>query len=192
MPRSKLGEDRVCKVCGRIFYADRARIKRKDALKYCSRKCYHKTRFKFRHKKICEYCGQEFLITTYDIFRNKGNTFCSQGCWHSSCKIGNYYQQRRNSEEYKKWRLDIYRRDYWTCQRCGIKGRFIVAHHILPVFEYPHLIFDIDNGLTLCKNCHKLSHLKVKKGKYYNNVLLINKRKTINQSVQNVGIGSEG
>lgn len=86
----------------------------------------------------------------------------------------------RNSEEYKKWRADVYRRDGWTCQTCGYRGhgKDIEAHHIIPMKELikeAHVIegtyddkyifamsipkmFDISNGVTLCEPCHILTY----------------------------------
>ncbi len=88
----------------------------------------------------------------------------------------------RVSEQYKQWRSDVYRRDGWTCQTCGFRGhgKDIAAHHILPVKEilkrvfvkgmdideqYSFImsipdLFDVSNGITLCKECHILTFKK--------------------------------
>lgn len=57
----------------------------------------------------------------------------------------------------KEWRDIIFKRDNWTCQQCNLKGVFLEAHHIKSWAHYPELRFDIANGITLCKECHKLT-----------------------------------
>lgn len=66
----------------------------------------------------------------------------------------------RRSLEYKLWRIAIFERDDYTCVWCGIKnglGKTVIlnADHIKPFAFYPELRFAIDNGRTLCKDCHK-------------------------------------
>lgn len=61
----------------------------------------------------------------------------------------------RNSARYGRWRLAVFRRDYFTCQDCGQVGKDLHADHIKPFAYYPSLRFDINNGRTLCKDCHK-------------------------------------
>ena len=66
----------------------------------------------------------------------------------------------RNSLEYRLWRESVFKRDNWTCVWCGAKsgnGRAIVlnADHIKPFAYYPELRFAIDNGRTLCVECHR-------------------------------------
>jgi len=61
--------------------------------------------------------------------------------------------------EYKKWRLSVYRRDNFCCQfpDCGRKGlkAKLQAHHIKRWVDFPELRFQLTNGVTLCKLCHK-------------------------------------
>ncbi len=65
----------------------------------------------------------------------------------------------RFSTLYKRWRFDVFIRDHFTCQLCGDdRGGNLVAHHIKPFAEYPDLRFAVDNGLTLCRQCHKTVH----------------------------------
>ena len=61
----------------------------------------------------------------------------------------------RDKNEYKIWRKGVYQRDSYTCQECGQVGGNLNAHHIKEWCNYPNLRFNIDNGLTLCLNCHK-------------------------------------
>jgi 5-methylcytosine-specific restriction protein A len=63
------------------------------------------------------------------------------------------------SFHYKFWRESVFKRDNYVCQDCEKKGVYLEAHHIIPVKECLQLdwkeeIFDVDNGLTLCKPCH--------------------------------------
>lgn len=65
----------------------------------------------------------------------------------------------RNSVEYKAWRLDVFERDGFTCQFCGDnRGGNLNAHHIFSFAKHEDLIFDINNGITLCKECHNFIH----------------------------------
>ena len=61
------------------------------------------------------------------------------------------------SPEYKKWRSDVFTRDNWTCQTCGIRGISLEAHHIKGWARFPKFRYDINNGVTLCRECHKLT-----------------------------------
>lgn len=61
----------------------------------------------------------------------------------------------RQSIEYKLWRKSVFERDKYTCIWCGYRGGEIEADHIKPFAYYPELRFDIDNGRTLCRECHK-------------------------------------
>ena len=68
----------------------------------------------------------------------------------------------RNSPEYREWRKRVYKRDDFTCQRCGIRGGRLTAHHIEFFVTNPELRIDIDNGITLCRSCHLFEHSKLK------------------------------
>lgn len=43
------------------------------------------------------------------------------------------------------------------CQQCGSDEK-LVAHHIFYKSKYPQLSLNIDNGITLCTNCHHELH----------------------------------
>ncbi len=68
-------------------------------------------------------------------------------------------QRLRASSEYADWRVAVFERDNYTCQKCGDKrGGNLHAHHIKPFADYPNLRFDVANGLTLCELCHWEEH----------------------------------
>jgi len=81
-----------------------------------------------------------------------------------------------NDPIYKKWRVDVYKRDKFTCQMpsCGSKGR-LNAHHIKRWSDNPILRFNINNGITLCHKCHKSIHNKEEQYEQFFFTLLINK-----------------
>ena len=61
----------------------------------------------------------------------------------------------RNSLEYKLWREAVFKRDNWICVWCRKIGGKLNADHIKPFALFPVLRFAIDNGRTLCIDCHK-------------------------------------
>ncbi len=74
----------------------------------------------------------------------------------------------RGSNEYSEWRLQIFGRDNFTCQCCGIRGTYLEVHHIKSfndiIKEYNitniekslncEILWKLDNGITYCKECH--------------------------------------
>lgn len=61
----------------------------------------------------------------------------------------------RDSDEYKLWCKAVFERDNWTCVWCLKRGGNLEADHIKPFAYFPEFRFAIDNGRTLCKNCHQ-------------------------------------
>ena len=60
----------------------------------------------------------------------------------------------RNSLEMRLWRKSVYIRDGFKCIWCS-SNKKLQADHIKPFALYPELRFAIDNGRTLCLECHK-------------------------------------
>jgi len=62
----------------------------------------------------------------------------------------------RQSKEYHHWREAVIKRD-GKCVICG-ETKHLNAHHIDHATYFPEKRFDIDNGVTLCHNCHSHFH----------------------------------
>lgn len=60
----------------------------------------------------------------------------------------------RRSPEFYQWRKAVLKRDNHTCRDCRTIEN-LNAHHIQSIIDYPEGIFDVNNGLTLCEDCHK-------------------------------------
>lgn len=108
--------------------------------------------------------------------RQKGSKGCN---WQGG--ITPKVKAIRNSLKYADWRKQIFLRDDFTCQDCGQRGGDLEVHHtpktfsqwieeikqnlpLMDLFEAAMIytpLWDLDNGITYCKNCHK----KIKKGR---------------------------
>ena len=72
------------------------------------------------------------------------------------------YKAVRQTFEYRNWRKNVFERDNYTCQSCGVRsgnGATIIlnADHIKPFALFPELSFEVSNGRTLCTPCHKMT-----------------------------------
>ena len=63
----------------------------------------------------------------------------------------------RHTKEVNSWRISVFIRDNRICQRCKSKED-IIAHHIRNFAEVIELRTSIYNGITFCRDCHKLFH----------------------------------
>jgi hypothetical protein len=64
----------------------------------------------------------------------------------------------RSSIENQLWIQSVFARDGYICQKTGIKGGKLTAHHIQNFAQFPELRFAIDNGITLSEESHKEFH----------------------------------
>lgn len=65
----------------------------------------------------------------------------------------------KRDSKYYYWRRKVYERDLFTCQITGEKSKGnIVAHHLNGYDNFEEERFDLDNGITLKDDIHKLFH----------------------------------
>lgn len=83
--------------------------------------------------------------------------FATRGENHHAWKGGvtDRHNNFRKSAPYKSWRKAVFERDNYTCQNCYARGGELQADHIKPFAYFPKLRTAIDNGRTLCLECHK-------------------------------------
>ena len=58
---------------------------------------------------------------------------------------------------YQDWRKKVLKRDRYKCQMpvCRRKGKRMQTHHIRKWSSASAFRYDVDNGVTLCWDCHK-------------------------------------
>ena len=123
-------------------------------------------------QRVCEVCGASFPAHKCHVKRG-GGRFCGNKCsgiFRSLALKGNSNPawkggvtpeiiKQRVSTKYEVWRDLVYKRDNFTCRKCGdSRGGNLNAHHVKGFTAFPELRFTIDNGITLCTTCHKLEH----------------------------------
>jgi 5-methylcytosine-specific restriction endonuclease McrA len=122
----------------------------------------------------CLVCGKNFVCYGSELEQseNRRRKYCSNECKYIGVKTsmkgvnegsknGNWNNGStaqtiliRQSSEYKHWRKAVFIRDGYTCQECGQTGGKLTAHHLQPFSLYPELRTNINNGQTLCEECH--------------------------------------
>lgn len=109
-------------------------------------------------------------LTAMNSIGGENNIYCSEEC-KDSCPT---YNKQLYPEGFKKntsrevntlVRKMCFERDNWTCTRCGKNPEQLKqsntplhCHHIEGVAHAPTLQHDIENVITLCKNCHIQLH----------------------------------
>ena len=101
---------------------------------------------------LCQKC----YSTSTEVW-NKGKTIYQtrgekNGMWKGG--ISKKYDLIRASIEWKNWRTFVFKRDKFECQFCHIINKEIHPHHIKKFSEFIDLRFNVNNGITLCIDCH--------------------------------------
>lgn len=119
--------------------------------------------FEVRHQhSFRKYCTKQCSLDNKPTW-NKGKRMSPELRAKLSGKNASNWQGGKTTEsqiirhrvEYRLWREAVFARDNWTCQTCFTRGGTLNADHIKPFSLYPELRFAIDNGRTLCLECHK-------------------------------------
>lgn len=172
----------ICTICSKKF---KIKSYRATLAKYCSQVCYGiscrgivpksafkkgrhpspKTEFKsgVRHRyfgKASPASGKHWKHPPSTIYNQKDKPkLMIRGInhWNWQGGITPESKRERNKLEHKLWREAIFKRDNYTCVLCGATKVYLNADHIKPFALYPELRLSLDNGRTLCVNCHELS-----------------------------------
>jgi hypothetical protein len=139
---------RECKECGIIFQE-----KNNPPLDFCSKECKMNGSFGDWIRKWA-YKGKPSPFKGISKPEYSGDKH-----WNWQGGKTKMDKKLRNSLDYKIWREAVFARDNWTCTNCGDKSKadnyvYLEADHIKLWSLYPELRFAIDNGRTLCKDCH--------------------------------------
>lgn len=149
----------TCKSCKKSFHKNRL-LK----TQFCSMTCSAKGKIS-KSEYTCLHCGKSKVVKASYAKRAK---FCSKYC------AGAYYTGEKSkawkggtskerelwqgSLDCKKWRKAVFDRDGYTCVMCKRAASNTVrlnADHIKPWSLFPELRTEVDNGRTLCVDCHK-------------------------------------
>lgn len=125
----------------------------------------------------CAYCGKWYVPNSVEVtsrimalnghILGEYRLYCSDNC-KQECPI---YRQKKYPKGFKpatsrevqpQLRQLVFERDNYTCQKCGKTQNELKTglhcHHITGVKQNPIESADVDNCITLCKDCHKWVH----------------------------------
>ena len=124
---------------------------------------------------LCKYCGKYFIPKQANVacrvralkIDTLGDCYlyCSEEC-KQNCPT---YRQVKYPKGFKKGtsrevnpilRQMCFEYDNWTCQKCGATDN-LHCHHIKGYVQNKILANDIENVITLCKECHKEVHSEI-------------------------------
>lgn len=76
--------------------------------------------------------------------------------------ISSVYHRLAATAQWREWRIKVFERDDYRCIDCGDRGVYLEPHHILPIRkeEYREELFNLRNGITLCRQCHQKTFRK--------------------------------
>lgn len=84
--------------------------------------------------------------------------------WNPNRTKDQRIKERKTSLD-TEWRKYIRERDNYTCCKCSKRGGHNVVHHINSYDIHENQRYDINNGIVMCKDCHKEFHGKYGYGK---------------------------
>lgn len=124
-------------------------------------KCGGKKTADNNHAKFCRNCNEHKGEKHWNFGRHLSDEVKMKISLSNTGKRVGEENHMFNSEKeirrtyrfpYRLWRKKVLERDNNTCQICKAENTNIV-HHINPYKDNPESL-DINNGITLCYNCH--------------------------------------
>ena len=191
MPHKK-NISKICSYCKKEFLTSQYALNK--SRQFCSNKCHYNSKNNLVINK-CQNCGKEFFARPDHIkigwgrfcsksCANQGKfnpLFNKRGNLNPNWKGGIVPLKRslRTQYIYRQWRDDVFTRDNYICQECNKRGGYLEAHHKESwsiIFDRNNIktleeaincqeLWNINNGITLCKDCHKKTLTYLNKGK---------------------------
>lgn len=164
-----------CVTCDKEFIKKLSDVKDNN---YCGIDCYADAvskmfsgAYRSRVDVECEHCKKNIHRAESKV---RNHNFCDKICYkngigktilgenHPSYNFELTQEERvrgRFYHEYRVWRTAVYTRDNFTCICCGdsTSGN-LVAHHLYSYHANEELRTELNNGVTLCRGCHKEFH----------------------------------
>lgn len=109
-------------------------------------------------------CGNEAVVYGFSL-RNGQSQSC--GCLKRELTGARFRrtgltdaerEQDRKYPAYYEWRDAVYERDDYTCRVCNVRGGRLRAHHLESFAAKRRLRIVMENGITLCAECHEAFH----------------------------------
>jgi 5-methylcytosine-specific restriction endonuclease McrA len=126
--------------------------------KKCKKYSKKEVRSILKWKNICLECNpKESLLIAKDVKKLKE-------IQNTPEKLEN--EKIRHSGAYRTWRQLVLERDGYACVLCGRKKSLICklhVDHIKSFIKNPNLRLNLENGRTLCIECHKKTETYGKK-----------------------------
>ena len=119
-------------------------------------------------------CNKEYevLYSSYLKYNHNGKTYCNacgkkilnsrenSGRWNPN-KTDEERENGRDGLEKTEFVKKVMARDNYTCQCCNKPlNHDGVVHHLNGWDNFKEQRYDVQNGITLCENCHKNFHSK--------------------------------
>ena len=154
-----------CAFCRRLVLVLRKKVEQRGQ-RFCSRRCANRWNGRTRAGRPPCACGCGTLIgrqATRYISGHNPSKPPEPRSGPDNWRWSGGPKRPHLSPEHREWREKVFRRDNFTCRGCGArsgvgKAVYLHAHHIRHVADDPSAAYDIDNGLTLCIDCHRTLH----------------------------------
>lgn len=136
--------------------------------------CSARNRIRKTLLRNCPKCNKEILYKRHDalVRAERAKTFCSH-CYRKGpsskglekIKISQYKRWGTipsNNNSFTKgqlltWKRKIFEKDNYCCNFCN-STKNLHAHHIFSKSRHPELALNLNNGITLCEECHLEEH----------------------------------
>lgn len=161
-----------CKECAKYYNRNYFRMSFEDVKEYFNKNDCVLLSSKeeyiniFSEFRFIARCGHEHT-TTFQSFKNSKHKICKE-CIKKVNSGKNAYNWNggydsesirfRKTYEFKQWVKSVYKRDNYICQCCYKKGVKLNAHHLNGYNWDIENRTNVDNGITLCEDCHNDFH----------------------------------